>query len=246
MKVSIITLCRDTLKHMKNCFDYVMTHTDGIGDDIEWIIVDNDSEDQGMKNYFDYMSKYPGIKIIHNCENLSFAIANNQAVEEAKGDWIVFLNSDIIVTKHWLKNMFICREKYQAPVVGGRLYFPSSTKIQHAGIVQRDDGIFTHRFYGEEEANHPEILEEKEMPVTAAMMLINKTVFNDVDGFDERFVWGYEDVDLNLKLMANNHKIIYCPSAFAFHVEHGTDQNINKGLDLNIKLLDKKWNILNK
>ena len=244
MKVSIITLCHNTLDHMKNCFNNLTVHTEGIGMDKEWIVVDNNSSDELLINYFKYMEKYPGVKIIRNEQNLTFAIGNNQAVKEAQGKWLCFLNSDTIPQRRWLEELLDCAERNNADIVGARMYFPHTEMIQHAGIVQREDGIFTHRYYNQPANKHKDIMEESEMMVTAACMLIKKSVFEELGSFDEGYVWGYEDVDLNLKAISKDLKIFYCPKAFLYHTEHGTDQNINKSFDINLKLLNKKWGVL--
>lgn len=240
MRISIITLVHNTLEHVRTLFESIQHTTSGLGFDKEWIIVDNGSSDNSLKAYLDYIKNYPGIRIVKNDDNLSFSIANNKAVEGANGEWILFLNSDTNPQKGWLDNMMECAERTGADVVGARMYFPHSEIIQHAGIVQRDDGIFTHRFYRAEAKNHPEIMQEADMPVTAACMLIKKNVFEELR-FDEGFKWGLEDVDLNLKLMATDKKVMYCPKAFLYHVEHGTDEDINRYFKHNQELLNKKW-----
>ena len=244
MKVSIITLVHNTKEHLKSLFDYLQNNTSGLGFDKEWIIVDNGSTDLALKQYYKEIRKYPGIRIVANEENETFSKANNSAANRAKGEWLVFLNSDTIPQKGWLDNMLDCAERNNADIVGARMYFPNSETIQHAGVVQTDNGIFTHRYYQQKAADHPDIMEECEMMVTAACMLIKKKTFEELGKFDEGFVWGYEDVDLNLKAIANDKKVMYCPSAFLYHHEHGTDQKINKHFNDNLKLLDKKWGIL--
>lgn len=241
MRITIITLVHNTPGHMKTLFDYLQQNTSGLGFDKEWIIVDNNSTDWGLKNYLKSINKYPGIRIMENDENLSFSIANNRAVKEARGEWVCFLNSDTVPQKGWLDAMMECAERNGADAVGARMYFPHSETIQHVGVVQRKDGMFTHRFYGEEAKEYPEIMQEAEMPVTAACMLIRKKTFEEAGGFDEGFRWGLEDVDLNLRLMANGKKIMYCPKAFLYHAEHGTDKNINRDFKHNLELLNRKW-----
>lgn len=238
--ISIITLAHNGLNNIRTLFEHMQHYTYGLGIDKEWLIVNNNANDD-IINYLNDIKKYPGIRIINNKENLSFSIANNQAVKEVNGEWICFLNSDTIPQKGWLDEMSSCAERNNADMVGARMYFPHTETIQHVGIIQREDNIFTHRFYNEEAKDHPEIMKDNEMPVTAACMLISKSIFNEVDGFDEGFLWGLEDVDLNLKLMLNNKKIMYCAKAFLYHVEHGDNQNINKDFAHNLKLLNKKW-----
>ena len=238
--ISIITLVHNGLENIKTLFEHLQHNTAGLGIDKEWIIINNNSNNE-IVNYLESISNYQGVKIFSNKENLSFSIANNKAVKEAKGEWIVFLNSDTIPQKDWLDNMIECAEKNKADIVGARMYFPHTEIIQHAGIIQRDDGIFTHRFYNEQAKDHPEIMQDCEMPVTAACMLINKKVFNEIGGFDEGFKWGLEDVDLNLKAIAMDKKIMYCSKAFLYHVEHGDNPNINEHFTHNLKLLNEKW-----
>jgi GT2 family glycosyltransferase len=67
----------------------------------EIIVVDNASTDGTI----DYLERQNDITLIKNGENLGFAKECNQGIDVSKGEFIVLLNNDTIVTKNWLKNM---------------------------------------------------------------------------------------------------------------------------------------------
>ena len=79
-------------------------------------------------------------------------------------------------------------------------------------------------------------------------MLVGKKEFLDVGGFDEKYIYGYEDVDLGLKLLKHGYKNIYVPTSILYHYEFGTqskdsNRSIRERRLNNIKHFQKKWHI---
>jgi hypothetical protein len=82
--------------------------------------------------------------------------------------------------------------------------------------------------------------------VTGAMLALPRSLFARVGGFDERYRWGYEDVDLCLKARRAGAPVQYAPAAEAVHVESATLHEVRRPQDLarNYGLYRRKWNHL--
>ena len=126
--------------------------------------------------------------------NLGFAAANNRAAREPAGDALLFLNNDVQVTPGALSRLLEAVVDSGGGIAGPKLLFPEAT-IQHAGIRQMLWGYASNLGTG---APRDEPVLDRGgsiFAVTGAMLAVGRRVFQRVGGFDERYRWGYEDVD---------------------------------------------------
>ena len=108
MKLSIITLTYNNLHYTKKYIESLYKNTK----DFELILVDNGSTD-GTVDYIKSLP-YNNIKLIINEENLGYAKGNNQGIAAAEGEYIGFLNNDILLPSNWfdeIEKVFIAEEK---------------------------------------------------------------------------------------------------------------------------------------
>ena len=117
MTVSIIIVNYNTLHVLKPCLDSIIEHTIGI--DYEIIVVDNGSTDGSIE----VLSQDNRITLIQTGENLGFGKANNKGLEQAKGKYILFLNSDTLLRNNAIKIFYDFAEQYQGKLgaLGGIL-----------------------------------------------------------------------------------------------------------------------------
>jgi hypothetical protein len=116
--------------------------------------------------------------------------------------------------------MVACAETHKdVAVVGARLTYRDGT-VQHAGIAfcQRD-GLPRHIYRGFS-GNHPAVTRHREFQaVTGACLLVRHDAFATVQGFDEAFENGFEDIDLCLRLRASGFRTWYCGTTDITHLE---------------------------
>lgn len=240
--VSIIIINRNGLGHFRVLMKSLVERT--FYSNIEIICVDNGSTDESIAYLEGFRDHFP-IKVIRNGENKSFSEANNIGAREAEGDYYLFLNNDIEVTDGWLDELlFACQQEENAGAVGARLLYPKipgdlkkskrSYAIQHAGVifkeVVREDQYFIQPFNRrncEPDRDHFGG-NERLAAVTAAVLLVEAEKYRQIGGFDEQYVYGYEDVDLCLKLDEAGYRNIYCPHSILFHYEFGTQKEDDK------------------
>lgn len=254
--VSIIIPNRNGLKHLERLAKSLRENTKY--PDYEIIIVDNASAD-GSLEFLEKNGADLPLRIIRNKENVSFSRGCNQGAEMAKGDLLVFMNNDIRVLPGWLENMVDCylRNIDEAGSIGAKLIYPEkerfklSNRIQHIGIkfeFDSDDGFYRPYNFGMGESVSDYEKETDYPALTAALLMVPKDRFEEVGGFDEKYFYGYEDVDLGLKLHKTGYRNISCPKVCAFHYEFGTqkkdrDDEVAERRRLNMEIFKKRWHL---
>ncbi len=204
----------------------------------EVIVVDNGSVD-GTQEFLQSLSG--DVQVIRNQENLGFAKACNQGAAAATGDYLVFLNNDTIPMKGWLSALV---EEVKAhpdvAIVGSKLLYQDRT-VQHAGVaVDRRSHIPYHIYRGFAET-HPAVNKRRELnAVTGACFLIRRSLFQDVGGFDEGYVNGFEDVDLCFRVRERGHTVVYQPKSAVIHLESETPGRRQHDAE-NGRRLMKRW-----
>lgn len=186
----------------------------------ELIVVDNHSTDRTPE----FLASLGGdVRIITNDENLGFAKACNQGAAVATGEYLVFLNNDTIPLKGWLSAMVDeVRTHADVTVVGSKLLYQDGT-AQHAGVAIDRNNLTPYHIYNGFAADHPAVNKRRELnAVTAACLLIRRSVFAELGGFDEGFKNGFEDVDLCLRVREKQGRIVYQPKSVLYHLESQT------------------------
>lgn len=239
ISISIIIPVYNQVNYTAKCINSILNNLK-LGINLEVIIINNGSTDNTMQ----YLNKLPSnlFLIINNKKNLGFSKACNQGAVKAKGNFLVFLNNDVIALSGWLTEM-ISVYKDNVGVVGSKLLYPNGS-IQHAGIVivsNKKDPLFAKHNYYKKPGNLPEAnLLRDYQAVTGACMLVKKELFFDVNCFDENYINGYEDIDLCFKVKQKGYRIIYCPKSTLYHYESITPGRYDN-VSHNVSILHKKW-----
>jgi|GEM_PF-569222 len=215
---SIIIPVKDNLEYTKKCIESIY-QTSALYS-IEIIIIDNNSK-QETKNYLNKISDL--VKVITNADNHSFSKANNQGAEIAEGKYLIFLNNDTEVKENWLEQLETkFNEDKNIGIQGAKLTYPNG-KIQHAGIVYGTvkEGLNLHyHLHLAADPDDEKVNKQREFQmVTGALLAISKSTFENINGFDENYYFGYEDLDICLKVRKAGLKVIYNPLVEAVHYE---------------------------
>lgn len=230
-KVSIIIPFRDQADVLKKCVESVLRKT--LYENIEIILVDNQSTKPETAEYLTHVSSLPQVKVIQFDAPFNFSAINNFAVSKAEGKYVLFLNNDTeVLSEGWLDAMLEHAQRDEIGVVGAKLLYPNDT-LQHAGVVM-GMGIAGHAFkYFPAETtgyfSFPGVIRNYSA-VTGACALLRKDLFELVGGFDEKnLAVAYNDVDLCLKLLKKGYRNIYTPYAVLYHYEslsRGSDEDL--------------------
>jgi GT2 family glycosyltransferase len=182
-------------------------------------LVNNRSERPETLAYLAEIRKDPRITVLDFDEPFNYSRLHNEIVKKVPNELLLFLNNDMeIIRPDWLEAMLehIYREKVAA--VGCKLIIDERT-IQHAGMAFKPSVLFCALNLSDADEFYTRVQRDVS-GVTAACMLIRKSVFERVGGFDEtNFPIGFSDSDLCLKLIQAGYKIIYTPFAVLVHHE---------------------------
>ena len=240
--VSIIIPTKDNPEFIQRCLQSIFETT--TYPNFEVIVIDNNTTDEQA---IEIINSYP-VKKVDYKEPFNFSKINNFGSNCAKGDYLVFLNNDTCInTKDWIENLLYYVEQPDVAAAGPLLKFPDNT-VQHAGVVLGFRGTADHimRNYPIDcEGYAGSLLCAREVSaITAACMMVKKSLFVDVGGFNEYYSIIYQDVDLCLKFLTKGYRIIYNPRVVITHYECSTrDKNQYDLIDKNL-LLDQWEDII--
>ncbi|HEY5838002.1 MAG TPA: glycosyltransferase [Pyrinomonadaceae bacterium] len=220
--VSVIIATRDRVDLLRQIVNDVLNKTDYAP--VELIVVDNQSRDPATREYLQEIQKHPATSVLSYDGYFNFSAINNLAARSARGEVLAFLNNDLkIISGDWLREMVSHAMRAGIGAVGAKLYYPDDT-IQHAGIILGLCNLagYVHRYAPRDAAGHGGRLNRVQdcSAVTAACMVLKRTAFEDVGGFDDaNLPVAYNDVDLCLRLRERGYRILWTPHAELYHLE---------------------------
>jgi len=240
---SIIILVHNQLAYTKKCLESLITHTKL---PFELICVDNGSTD-GTAEYLKAFRREKNraewgcrsMEIIRNGRNLGFPAGNNQGIARAKGDYLLLLNNDVVVTPGWLNRLIAGLErKEEIGIVGPMSNYVDG--VQKVEEIHYDPNslagldLFALDF-AEKHAGEGK-------PVWRCVgfcMLIKRAVVEKIGGFDERYGWGhFEDDDFCLRAALAGFRAWVVKDCFVHHF--GNKTFIQAGIDYDGNLA-KNW-----
>ena len=190
----------------------------------EIVIVENNSTEKEIFDYYkELQSEHDNIQVVTYKGEFNFSKINNYGMKYTKGDYVLLLNNDTEIMKsNAISEMVGCILRPEVGVVGARLLYADDT-IQHAGIVLGFIGYAGHVNHGLSKDEHgymnTECINGNYSAVTAACMMVKKSVFEKVGGFDEQFVVACNDVDLCLNICKENYLVVYNAFSLWHHYE---------------------------
>lgn len=226
--VSIIIPSKDHPDILKQCIDSIRAFTNYRNYEI--IVVDNGSGDANKAVIKSYLFS-TGAKYIYEKEDFNFSKMCNTGAVHANGEFLLFLNDDIeIVQPEWLERMLGHAQQNHVGAVGAKLFYPQSTNLQHAGVSNPADGPL-HSFMGCDDQYSYYFgwnwVDYDCIAVTGACLLVAKSKFEEVSGFDEALPVAYNDVKLCFALHRKGYYNVIRNDVIAYHYEslsRGTDQ----------------------
>lgn len=217
--VSVIILSYDTQELLKNCLTSVKKHLQGV--DHEVIVVDNASSDQSAHMV---KKEFPTVRLIENSENVGFAKGVNIGAKKAKGAYLLLLNSDITMDDDNTEKMIQFMDTHpRVAVVGGDLMNSDGSTSKSHGAFYSLGSVFAMLFHEGRRAQERKKIAESEVDwVSGGYMLIRKSVFDTIGGFDEHFFMYMEDMEFCYRIKKSGYTVIYFPSSRVAHKGQGS------------------------
>ena len=226
-KVSIIIPSKDHPEVLRRCIRSIRKFTQFTNYEI--IVVDNGSNADNKMTYEEISKAHECIYVYAPCE-FNFSKMCNMGAKRAKGSFMLFLNDDIeIIQEDWLNRMLGQAQLRHVGAVGAKLYYPESTIIQHCGISNIVEGP-SHDFLKQQDTVPYyfgfNAVDRDVIAVTGACLLLSKSKFKKINGFDETFPVAYNDVDLCFKLHEAGLYNVIRNDVVAYHYE-----SLSRGVD---------------
>lgn len=177
-------------------------------------------------------------------ENLGFAGASNAGMTAGAGDYVCFLNSDVVpITGDWLDRLVAAMEADPGiGILGAQLWFEDGT-LQHGGMAMKRLAAFGNMPF----PHHPG---KGRMPapgdgvrdvplVTGALMLMRRTLARELGGFDTDYVTGdFEDADLCMKVRARGLRCAVHDGVRLYHLERQSQGSAAQAWRQNLTLVN--------
>ncbi len=223
--VSFIIVSLNTEKLLLECIASIIRTAGAL--DYEILVADNGSTDGSISSV---KKAFPFVRVIENGKNLGFAKANNVAISAAAGSYLVFLNTDAVLTDGAAgKAIGLMAEKEDIAVCGAQLLNADGTKqnsianipgvlteLANKSLLRR---IFPGRYPGKEiKIDGPMEVES----VIGAFMAVRGKAIEETGLMDEDFFFFFEETDWCLRFRKKGWRIYHHPGVRVFHLQGQT------------------------
>lgn len=236
MKLSIIIVNYNVKYYLEQCLSAVAKASCATRHEVEVFVVDNNSTDGSVE----YIKKrFPETIIIANKENVGFAKANNQAIEQSKGEFIMLLNPDTIIGEESLNKCISFLDSHKdAGALGVKMLksngtfalesrrgipTPFTSFCKMTGLCNlfpqsRIFGRYYMQYLNKEEANRIEI-------ISGACMIIRRKAMEISGTLDETFFMYGEDIDMSYRLLKTGYNNYYVPVPILHYKGESTEKS---------------------
>ena len=227
--VSIIIPNKDHIDDLSRCVNGIFSK--GGWDNIEVIVVENNSQDKRTFDYYDKITaENPKVKIVYYKGDFNFSAICNFGFESARGEHILLLNNDVeFISDGFIKEMLSYSQRKDVGAVGAKLYYPDGT-IQHAGVIIGINGSAGHSHKGLQGDTTGDmyrlVTTQNYMAVTGACLMTKAELYREHPLDEENFAVAYNDIDFCLKLYEDGYLNVFTPYSEAYHYE-----SKSRGLD---------------
>ncbi len=203
--ISVIIVNYNTADHLARCLPSVLAQQ---GPSFEILVVDNASQDNSVEMI---RSQFPSVTLISSPQNLGFAKANNLALEQARGQYIYFLNPDTEVRKNTFSTMLSFMDSTpKVGMAGTAIFYPNNTpqsSVEYHYPGQR----YTHN-----ELNN---LPGQIAWLLGASLIVRSKIIKKIGGFSEDYFLYGEDIDLGLSVRKAGWELAVIENAEIVHWE---------------------------
>lgn len=238
-KVSVIIPNKDHVEDLRVCLKSLQKQT--VREQLEVLIVENNSHDEKTFDYYRWLEtgemaaslKEMGIdetlrrdlkiKVLFWKEGFNYSAINNFAAKSAAGEYLLLLNNDVeLIGEDAVEWLLSSGMQEGVGIVGAKLYYEDET-VQHGGVIVGFRGVGGHAFVGLS-MNESGYMKQADCvrrvsAVTAACLLVRKSVYMEVGGLEEGYAVAFNDVDFCLKVFQTGAKILYQPACEGWHAE---------------------------
>jgi GT2 family glycosyltransferase len=223
--LSFIVVNRNTADLLIRCLDHIFHST--VQSSAEVIVVDNGSSDDSVSRV---KERFPQVIVVEAGRNLGFAAANNRAMRQAKGEFVLLVNTDALLEKDCARSLLdVMEADPRAGMAGPQLLNADgsrqtsyeatptlATETLNRSLLKR---LFPAKFPGKHRRrSEPEQVET----LIGAVMMIRRKALEQLGGFDEDYFFFLEETDLAVRMRQTGWKVVHDPRAEAVHLQGAT------------------------
>ena len=222
MKLSIIIVNYNVTELLRNCLSSIINFVQDLP--YEVIVIDNNSPDSSWK---DLKIEFPTVQFISSEVNHGFAIANNKAVKDAKGEYILLLNPDTELEGFYMKEILeFADQRKDLGCLGIRMHdaagkFLPESKRSVPDMFNSFEKLFTNFKKKKSKSYYRNDIKEFEIAevevITGAFLLIKRDLYEQIGGLDEKYFMYGEDIDICFTLLRKNYKNWYYGKSSILH-----------------------------
>ena len=218
--ISIIIVNFNSGDYLSRCLNSIEKYA---GEDIEVVVVDNKSTDDSIDRCMHYfeLNKYVLVRLD---ENLGFAKANNIGVEKASGDMFHFLNPDTELRQGMSDDYATCR-KQPDNIYVNKLQNPDGSFVESINVIPTLGNYFRKVFH----------FGSVGLWYTGATVIMSRSTFELIGGWNESFFMYSEDLDLFYKAFLNKVSTVFLPSVIT-HVGGGSSSKVWNSFERELKV----------
>lgn len=247
--VSIIIPCHNHRGLTEACLDSLMS-TLPVGVPAEAVLVD-DASSGDTANFLRQRCRTDSrLRFVRHQRNRGFVESCNHGAKEATGDYLVFLNNDVVLLPGWLPPLLRVFHAFEnTGAVGAKLLSPDGV-LQEAGALVFQDGSALNFGRGDTNPEDPLYGFVREVDYcSGALLATPRKLFLQLGGFDKFYSPGYyEDTDYCFRLRQQGYRVFYQPESAVVHSEGGTagtdpSQGMKRFQPINQAKFRQRWTI---
>lgn len=241
MTLSILIVSFNTKGMLEQCLHSIRRHPPSMS--YEVFVVDNGSKDGSPALVAE---RFPEVHLIANSDNRGFAAANNQALSVAKGEVILFLNSDTELLAGSLDLLIRHLDSNQKVGVvgptertGDGIPYPTICPFPTLSYLFLTHSGLRHRFYKNRVINpYRRVWEKAQVTgeptvvdwLSGASLMVRRKVLEEIGFFDERYFFYMEETDLCKRARAAGWLVVFVPTAMIIHHGGQSEGKVREGL----------------
>lgn len=222
--VTVVIPSKDNPDMLRSCIASVY-NVKRSGIELDVIVVDNGSSSKNREKISKIAEEYP-FRYEYVKAEFNFSAMCNLGASHAQGDFILFLNDDVLITEPGTLNELVNEAEYRfTGAVGAKLLYPDSSMIQHAGVINNRIGPVHKLQFMDDRRSHyngfnryPQNL----LAVTAACLMMRRDLFVQSGGFNEDLRVAFNDVDICFRLFEAGYKNVCLNDISLIHKESFT------------------------
>lgn len=222
-RVSIVIVTYNSSRHIFDCLESVFKYNN-IGDDLEVIIVDNNSEEQ--KSIFSKVRNLYGDRVIlkDSGKNGGYGFGNNIGIGLSTSDVVVVMNPDVRFVEPILNQISLLFDNNKALGLAGVSFVDGSAPFYYKpGCESLLQSLFMHQIHRLAKYS------PQKMYVSGSFLAFNKNAFEKAGRFDEAIFMYYEEADITNRILSAGYQVEWHPEMKVHHMAHG--RNFNEKLE---------------